>query len=150
RRNVRTVLTVRTREGRFRFNANQPSSSHVTFQPRKAHIPMKSHSCCGRLGRSSACLLALWAVSALRAQTTPTSDNASSSASAAANTPNDSSVIMLTEFQVNSEKATGYRATNSITATGIGVESYQVPLQIMSLTSEYLKDTAALDMRDAV
>ncbi len=85
--------------------------------------------------------LSLAAATACLAQT-PTSTSSS--------TDTDGSTIKLNEFDVTSSKAQGYQAANSISATGIGVESYKVPLPITVITADYLHDIGATDIRDAI
>lgn len=64
----------------------------------------------------------------------------------AANEP----VLKLDQFTVTAEGSSGYRATNSITATGIGTRIADTPLAISVITSELMKDTSAFEMRDAL
>jgi iron complex outermembrane recepter protein len=65
-------------------------------------------------------------------------------------TPSDDEVIRLDEFTVSSSQTVGYRATNSITATGIGAKISEVPLPITIVTSELISDTAGFELREAL
>jgi iron complex outermembrane receptor protein len=49
-------------------------------------------------------------------------------------------VIKLSEFNVSSARASGYRAQNAITATGFGANVLDVPVTINVLTGEFVKD----------
>lgn len=59
-------------------------------------------------------------------------------------------VISLDEFVVSSDKASGYRATNAISATGIGTKIGDTPLAISVVTSELMADTGLNDVREAL
>lgn len=59
-------------------------------------------------------------------------------------------VLKLDQFTVTAEGSSGYRATNSITATGIGTRIADTPLAISVITSELMKDTSAMEMREAL
>jgi iron complex outermembrane recepter protein len=64
--------------------------------------------------------------------------------------PGDEQVITLGEFNVTAEAASGYRATNAITATGIGARISDVPIAISVVTNELIQDMASLEMREAL
>lgn len=51
--------------------------------------------------------------------------------------------VQLSAFQVKSARDYGYRAANSITATGIGTEIYQTPISISVVTRELIDDLGA-------
>ena len=57
--------------------------------------------------------------------------------------------MKLDTFTVQSEKDYGYRATNSITATGIGTEIYRTPIAVSVITSDLMKDIGAVDLVQA-
>lgn len=59
-------------------------------------------------------------------------------------------VIALDEFVVTSEKATGYRATSAITATGIGTKIGDTPLAISVLTGEFINDRGLNSLQEAL
>jgi iron complex outermembrane receptor protein len=59
-------------------------------------------------------------------------------------------VIKLEEFSVTSTQSAGYRATNAITATGIGAKIGDTPLAISVITSDLMKDTEMFEMREAL
>ena len=76
---------------------------------------------------------------------------ASAAAQTAAPSPSgDSEAITLDEFVVSSDKANGYRATNAITATGIGTRIADTPLAISVVTNELMADAALFDAREAL
>jgi iron complex outermembrane recepter protein len=90
-------------------------------------------------GRIAACLLA--STSALSAQT---------AAPERPTPPASSETITLEEFSVTEDRADGYRSTTSLTATGIGAKILDTPVTINVLTEEFLRDTAATEIREAL
>ena len=62
----------------------------------------------------------------------------------------EESTVVLNPFEVKSAQDKGYRASNSVTATGIGAAIKDIPANISVLTEEYLNDRAVFDLRDAV
>ena len=66
-------------------------------------------------------------------QTTPTNQAADDQSA-------NGEVIKLSEFNVSSERATGYRAQSAITATGFGSNIIDTPVTINVLTSEFVQD----------
>src|SRR5215204_4294309 len=62
----------------------------------------------------------------------------------------DADVLTLDSFVVTSSKVSGYRATNAITATGIGTKIADTPLAISVVTSELIKDASLFDTREAL
>ncbi|WP_221029110.1 TonB-dependent siderophore receptor [Actomonas aquatica] len=65
-------------------------------------------------------------------------------------TEEDNDVIELAEFTVDADLATGYRATTSLTATGIGAKIMDTPIAINVLTEDFMKDTATTELREAL
>lgn len=61
-----------------------------------------------------------------------------------------SDVITLGEFTVTSGRSQGYRATNSITATGIGTKISDTPLAISVVTSEFIEDTSSFNLYETL
>lgn len=59
-------------------------------------------------------------------------------------------VIRLEEFTVSSGATSGYRATNSITATGIGAKIADIPIPISVVTGELLQDVKADSLAEAL
>lgn len=55
--------------------------------------------------------------------------------------------IVLSPFSVSSERAHGYQATDSITATGIGTKIRDVPVNIAVVTDELIRDRGVDDVR---
>ena len=86
-----------------------------------------------------ACLLA--STSAMIGQTTP---------SERSTPPTSDETITLDEFSVTESRADGYRSTTSLTATGIGAKIMDTPVTINVLTEEFLRDTAATEIREAL
>lgn len=81
------------------------------------------------------------AVTGLFAQTTPDAKPAVETAP---------EILTLESFVVTSSKTSGYRATNAITATGIGTKISDTPLAISIITSELINDIAGFDLREAL
>lgn len=77
--------------------------------------------------------------------TPPAPSSASLSAAAKAG-----EVIQLNPFEVESARDYGYRATNSITATGAGAAVRDTPMSIAILTEDYLRDKNVLDVQEAL
>src|SRR4051812_13790246 len=64
----------------------------------------------------------------------------SQSTTAPASTSSSDEVIKLSDFNVSSERATGYRAQSAITATGFGSNIIDTPVTINVLTNEFVQD----------
>ncbi len=62
--------------------------------------------------------------------------------------PAPKDVVVLSPFEVNSERDFGYLKTNSATATRIGMEIQKVPMNISVLSEDFLKDTNAQSLTD--
>lgn len=62
----------------------------------------------------------------------------------------EEATLRLSPFTVVSEKEFGYRATNSITATGIGTEIYRTPISISVVTADLIRDLGAGSLREAL
>ena len=71
-------------------------------------------------------------------------------APASADSGNDEDIIQLSDFVVTTERTAGYRATNAITATGIGAQIGETPLAISVVTNELMQDASAFEMREAL
>jgi len=72
------------------------------------------------------------------------------SASATADTGKSSDVLKLEDFVVTSTASSGYRATNSITATGVGTPIGDTPATIMVVTQDFIDDTRSDLINDAL
>ncbi|MDQ5978358.1 MAG: iron complex outerrane recepter protein, partial [Verrucomicrobiota bacterium] len=59
----------------------------------------------------------------------------------AAPEPTDKNLLILSPFEVKSEKDYGYLKTNSVTATRIGMAIQDVPMSISVLSQEFIQDT---------
>ena len=62
--------------------------------------------------------------------------------------PMDKDVVVLSPFEVKSDRDYGYLKTNSATATRIGTEIQKVPLNISVISEEFLKDANFKDIQD--
>lgn len=83
--------------------------------------------------------------------TTPAPVPTAASAPAGATAPaaaRDPSVVVLSAFEVTSDKDFGYLKTNAATATRIGMEIQKVPMAISVLSREFLDDTNARSLMD--
>lgn len=94
--------------------------------------------------------VALWSVSLLSwtslvAQTT----NPGSPALAAADA-SDEKVVALSPFAVDASRDKGYKATNAVSGTRLNTSIKNLPLSLEVITSEFLTDTGATNLRDAL
>lgn len=64
--------------------------------------------------------------------------------------PTDPNTLVLSPFQVTSDKDYGYLKTNSSTATKIGMEIQKIPLNISVISEEFIKDTNMKDIQDVL
>ena len=92
-------------------------------------------------------------LASLEGQAQPAAPAAQAAAPAAARPamaaePVDKDVYVLTPFEVKSDKDFGYLKTNAVTATRVGMEIQNVPLNISVLSEEFLKDTNARSVTD--
>lgn len=62
--------------------------------------------------------------------------------------PSDPNTLVLSPFEVKSEKDYGYLKTNSSTATRIGMEIQKIPLNISVVSEDFIKDTNMKDIQD--
>jgi outer membrane receptor protein involved in Fe transport len=62
----------------------------------------------------------------------------------------DDNVMVLTPFEVKSDKDYGYLRVNSATATRIGTEIQRVPLSISVISEDFIKDTGMRDIQDVL
>ncbi len=58
--------------------------------------------------------------------------------------------VTLSPFEVTSERGTGYRATNSISATRLDTPLQDVPVNIQVVTRDFLQDTLSFRIEDAL
>lgn len=64
--------------------------------------------------------------------------------------PADPDTLVLSPFQVTSDKDYGYLKTNSSTATKIGMDIQRIPLNISVISEEFIKDTNMKDIQDVL
>ncbi|MEX0322509.1 MAG: TonB-dependent siderophore receptor [Puniceicoccaceae bacterium] len=62
----------------------------------------------------------------------------------------DSPIYELSPFEVAAEGDQGYYASNSISGSRISVPIQDIPLSIEVITSEFIEDTGATDLRDSL
>ncbi len=60
----------------------------------------------------------------------------------------DPDVVVLTAFEVSSDKDFGYLKTNAVTATRIGMEVQKVPMNISVISRDFLDDTNTRSLMD--
>lgn len=58
--------------------------------------------------------------------------------------------LQLDTFAVTSQRDYGYRATNSITATGIGTEIFRTPINVSVVTKDLINDISATSLRETL
>ena len=92
--------------------------------------------------------LLLPALAALLAAAPRLSAQAAPAPSAAANT--DQAIVQLNVFQVSAERDDEYRAANTTTGTRYNTPIKDLPMNIEVLTSAFMRDIGALDIRDAL
>jgi outer membrane receptor protein involved in Fe transport len=64
--------------------------------------------------------------------------------------PVDKDVLVLSPFEVRSDKDYGYLKTNSATATRIGTDIQKVPLNISVISEQFITDTNMKDIQDVL
>jgi iron complex outermembrane recepter protein len=62
----------------------------------------------------------------------------------------DDTVVVLSSFEVRSRADTGYKAANSVSATGIAVPIRQLPMSVSAYTEDFITDQKAYDLYDIV
>lgn len=62
----------------------------------------------------------------------------------------DRDTLLLSPFEVKTDRDYGYLKTNSSTATRIGTEIQKVPLSISVVSSEFIQDTNMRDIQDVL
>jgi len=63
--------------------------------------------------------------------------------------PKSDEIIQLSVFQVQSSREHGYRAAGSVTATGIGTEIANIPVNVGVVTQDFIQDWGGVELRDA-
>ncbi len=103
-----------------------------------------------------ACSLAALCPAPMRAQT------ANAEADAAASTAEDAArktdtkkdgeeeTVVLSPFKVTTSKDSGYAATNAISGSRVDTAIKDLPVPMQIITSEFIKDTGATDLRDSL
>ncbi len=64
--------------------------------------------------------------------------------------PVDADTLVLSPFEVKSDKDYGYLKTNSATATRIGTDIQKVPLNISVISEQFIQDTNMKDIQDVL
>lgn len=85
----------------------------------------------------------VFAVATLSAQTTPAS-------SPSVGTQQEESAVVMNPFQVTTSGDIGYKAASSVSATRIDTPIANLPFAISAITPEFMKDTNAVSLYDAV
>lgn len=62
----------------------------------------------------------------------------------------DDSILVLSPFEVSTAKDSGYYASNAISGTRVNALIEDIPLSIEVITSEFIDDTGATDLRDSL
>jgi outer membrane receptor protein involved in Fe transport len=84
------------------------------------------------------------ATAALAQTTTPKAKTADT------NSYDPDKILVLSPFQIDASNDTGYRATNSISGTRLNTPIKDVPMPIEIITNEFIRDTGAQDLRQAL
>lgn len=58
-------------------------------------------------------------------------------------------VVELSAFEVRSDRALGYRAASSVTATGIGTEIANIPINVGVVTADFIADFGGTELIEA-
>lgn len=64
--------------------------------------------------------------------------------------PTDPDTLVLSPFEVKTDRDYGYLKTNSATATRIGTDIQKVPLNISVISEAFIQDTAMKDIQDVL
>ena len=59
-------------------------------------------------------------------------------------------MVVLTAFQVSSDKDYGYLKTNAATATRIGMDIQNVPMNISVMSEDFIRDTNISTITDVL
>jgi outer membrane receptor protein involved in Fe transport len=65
-----------------------------------------------------------------------------------ARSPEKEEIVVLSPFEVNAEKATGYMAAEGATGTRYAAPIMEVPISVQAVTSEFIEDFLMLDLDD--
>jgi outer membrane receptor for ferric coprogen and ferric-rhodotorulic acid len=95
----------------------------------------------GRYGLALSSALALGAIPAFAQEAPATAQPAKAA---------DDEVVELSPFVVETSKDVGYMATNSISGTRLNMAIKDVPLNLEVITSQFIKDTGATNLRNAL
>ncbi len=101
-----------------------------------------------RLQEENAALRKRLAETEGRAPATQASQPGAAARTSVTGTTSDQDTVVLSPFQVTSERDFGYLKTNSATATRIGMEIQKVPMNISVLSEDFLLDTNARSLTD--
>lgn len=82
------------------------------------------------------------------APATPTASQVARAPASETSETLDDGTVVLSPFEVNSQRDFGYLKTNAATATRIGMEIQNVPMNISVISSEFLEDTNARSLVD--
>lgn len=61
----------------------------------------------------------------------------------------ENDLVELSAFEVKSSREFGYRAASSVTATGIGTEIANIPVNVGVVTNEFIQDWGGVELREA-
>jgi len=75
---------------------------------------------------------------------------AAQAAASTSSASNEGDTIVLSPFQVDVSKDKGYRATNATSGTRLNESIKDLPMPISVITEEFLRDTGATDLRQAL
>ncbi len=76
--------------------------------------------------------------------------SAQETASPASDESTETEVVTLSPFQVTTDRDQGYAATNSVSGSRVNTPIKEIPIAIQVITSEFIKDTGATDLRESL
>ncbi len=98
--------------------------------------------------RRNRALLSLLTAAAFLPAALPAQQTAPDQASTTATASKDT--VVLSPFTVSADKGTGYKATNATSGTRLDAAIKDLPMPMEVITEEFIKDTGALNLRDAL
>jgi len=66
------------------------------------------------------------------------------------NSSDETEIVTLSPFQVTTDKDQGYIATNSVSGSRVNTAIKDIPVGIQVITSEFIRDTGATDLRESL
>lgn len=80
----------------------------------------------------------------------PLAAHAQTAAAAPASTAKDDETVVLSPFQVTTDKDDGYAATNSVSGSRVNTPIKDIPIPIQVITDQFINDIGATNLRDSL